>query len=64
MKNVFTGICMGSLLVMSTSHADVGREEELDEAVRQSLRRLKLSGRSAYADQMFIPRMTATCVFP
>lgn len=35
MKNVFTGICMGSLLVMGTSQADVGREEELDEAVRQ-----------------------------
>lgn len=35
MKNFFKAICMGSLLVMGAAHADVGREEELDEAVRQ-----------------------------
>lgn len=35
MKVFFKSLCIGSLLVMATAHADVGREEELDEAVRQ-----------------------------
>ncbi|MBF8636063.1 DUF1311 domain-containing protein [Pseudomonas fulva] len=35
MKKLLKSMCMGSLLVMSTAHADMGREEELDEAVRQ-----------------------------
>ncbi|MGN8247682.1 lysozyme inhibitor LprI family protein [Pseudomonas sp. SMV7] len=35
MKKLYKSICMGFLLVMSNAHADVGREEELDEAVRQ-----------------------------
>ncbi|WP_225932854.1 lysozyme inhibitor LprI family protein [Pseudomonas oryzicola] len=32
---MFKAICMGSLLVVGTAHADVGREEELDAKVRQ-----------------------------
>ena len=35
MKDLFQSICMGLLLVMGAAHADIGREEELDEAVRQ-----------------------------
>jgi len=34
-KRLFKTVCVGSLLVMGAAHADVGREEELDEAVRQ-----------------------------
>ncbi|MDD1958969.1 DUF1311 domain-containing protein [Pseudomonas sp. 39004] len=32
---MFNAICMGSLLVMGAARADVGREEKLDDAVRQ-----------------------------
>ncbi|AOX08641.1 hypothetical protein D3C76_1018700 [compost metagenome] len=35
MKSMFKAICMGSVLVVGTAHADVGREESLDGAVRQ-----------------------------
>lgn len=35
MKGMFNAICMGSLLVMGAARADVGREEKLDDAVRQ-----------------------------
>lgn len=35
MRNFFKAISIGSLLMVSVVHADVGREEELDEAVRQ-----------------------------
>lgn len=35
MKGLFQGICIGLLIVMGAAHADVGREEELDDAVRQ-----------------------------
>ena len=35
MKGLFQGVCIGSLIVIGAARADVGREEELDEAVRQ-----------------------------
>lgn len=35
MKALFKSICMGSLLMTGAANADVGREEELDKAVRQ-----------------------------
>lgn len=41
MNKLFKAICIGSLLVMSAAHGDVGREEELDAAVRQFAAKLE-----------------------
>ncbi|WP_225932845.1 lysozyme inhibitor LprI family protein [Pseudomonas oryzicola] len=38
---MFKAICMGSLLVVGAAHADVGREESLDAAVRQFAAKLE-----------------------
>ncbi|MBC3486464.1 lysozyme inhibitor LprI family protein [Pseudomonas kermanshahensis] len=41
MRSLITAICVGSLLVMDAAHADVGREEALDAAVRQFAAKLE-----------------------
>ncbi|NIE72906.1 DUF1311 domain-containing protein [Pantoea sp. Ap-967] len=41
MKSLYKAICLGSWMAMGAAHADVGREEALDAAVRQFAAKLE-----------------------